>query len=292
MAQHGSHLPWPDTWRGRPGVRGPPQQQFLVRNRGAVVLGSDAESGAPCPSRGTRLTRACAHLVIGTLAAVARASPRQYKVRPKCCCCLWTADLLVSNARILGWPTIGSKLEVTKTELVNRARVLGLPTTGSKFELAKRISLEIEGAQAAAAAAPQPEVTQTELADLMCKARPTNFDRLVDEGEQRRLTNSTSMRAVSARTGGRSGRGTRRRQTSMRRRPLGGALQAWLLLLWRVVPSTICASERASRSKRIRQVGSLLKVNVRFSDTCPLTPRCHPIHCRFVANGQRVGREP
>jgi hypothetical protein len=56
--------------------------------------------------------------------------------------------------------------------------------------------------------------------------------------------------------------------------------------------STLCASERASRSKRIRQVGSLLKANLGFSDTCPLTPRCHPIHCRFVANGQRVGREP
>jgi hypothetical protein len=74
MAQHGSQLPWPDTWRGSPGVRGPPQQQFLGRSLGAVVLGSEAESGAPCPSRGTRLTRACAHLVIGAWAAVARAS--------------------------------------------------------------------------------------------------------------------------------------------------------------------------------------------------------------------------
>ncbi len=40
--------------------RGPraPQQQFMGCSRVAVVLDREAESGAPCPSRGTRLTRA------------------------------------------------------------------------------------------------------------------------------------------------------------------------------------------------------------------------------------------
>jgi hypothetical protein len=70
--------------------RGPraPQQQFLGCSRVAVVLGREAESGAPCPSRETRLTRACAHRLIGAWAAVARAS--RTRIFPAICralCC-------------------------------------------------------------------------------------------------------------------------------------------------------------------------------------------------------------